>query len=76
LDNSRCGDECWYWTAVERVPMIWRRGILWAWSTDHQEYDSGPGPIPVAVIEDLETHAVHSVYVGHVSFAAEKPSAK
>jgi hypothetical protein len=56
--------------------MIWRRGILWAWSTDHQEYDSGPGPIPVAVIEDLETHAVHSVYVGHVSFAAEKPSAK
>jgi hypothetical protein len=74
LDNNRLGDECWYWTVIDRVRVPWSRGILWAWSTDHQACEDGPAPIPVAVIEDAETHAVYSVYVENVSFAVNKPA--
>jgi hypothetical protein len=43
------------------------------WSTDHEEYENGPGPIPVGVVEDDETRKCHSVYVGMINFALEKP---
>lgn len=74
MSDNRIGSACWYrmfknvkgkwgWTP-------WRGGRLRLWSTDHQEYENGPGPFPVAVIEDDLTSSCISVPVAGVSFAS------
>ena len=73
VDNNRVGDACWYRTFVNVKGKWswtkWRGGRLRAWSTDHQEFESGPGPFPVAVIEDDETLLCASIPVAGISFA-------
>ena len=50
------------------LEIIWKRGRLVAWSTDHEEYDCGPGHFPVGVVVDDETGRVHSVPVDRITF--------
>ena len=40
----------------------WEPGKWHAWSTDHEEFESGPGLFPIGVVED-STGCIHSVYV-------------
>lgn len=71
---NRIDESCWYKViGPEVAPNTWRSGTLRAWSTDHEEYDEGPGLIPVAVIEDDKTAMCHSVYVGNVCFTDSPP---
>ena len=74
-DHDRVGNGCWYKIAnlTNRTETKWRRGIVLAWSTDHEEYESGPGPVPVAVVEDSENGQVRSIYVTRVNFSDEQP---
>ena len=45
----------------------WKPGRFHGWSTDYEEFEAGPGPFPVGIVED-EEGAVHSVYAGNVRF--------
>lgn len=45
----------------------WKKGVFRSWSTDHEEYESGPGPFPAAIVED-EEGSIHVVYAEHVRF--------
>ena len=68
---ERVGCKCWYREYIVPAGMgPWQGASLLFWSTDHQEYESGPGPFPVGVIEDDNTHDVKSIYVGNITFAA------
>ena len=73
-DSNRIGHKCWYREYKNRSVTPWRRGILRAWSTEHEEFESGPGPYPVAVIEDVETAGMRSTHVARVTFAEDMPS--
>ena len=75
-DHDRVGHACWYQIAhAASGPEIkWRRGTVLAWSTDHEAYESGPGPFPVAVVEDDESGQVRSIYVSQVNFGTQQPS--
>lgn len=72
--SYRVNNFCW-WKRIDLKAgtVEWRQGILHAWSTDFEEFESGPAPYPVAVVEDTLTHAVHSVPVHLVNFSCEKP---
>lgn len=48
----------------------WKKGIFHGWSTDYEEFTTGPGLFPVAIIED-EEGGVHSVYAEFVRFKKE-----
>lgn len=63
-------EPCWY-----KLPGTaeWRQGAVRAWSTDYEEFESGPALFPVAVIEDSATGSVRSVYVENVCMSADKP---
>jgi len=68
---NRVGSVCWF-----RLPgreSLWQEGWLHAWSTDHAEFESGPGMYPVGVIEDCDTGKCYSTYVENISFAKEAP---
>ena len=76
--QPRIGSACWYRKEADKYPREmgpWQGGKLLFWSTDHQEYESGPGPFPVGVVEDDETHAVESIYAGNITFASVPDSA-
>lgn len=45
----------------------WKPCVFHAWSTDYEEFESGPGLFPTAIVED-ETGCIHSVYVENVRF--------
>jgi len=64
--SHRIGCSCYY-----EQNNTWRKGTLLSWSTDHEEYESGPGLFPVGVIEDSVTHTCHSIYVNAISFGSE-----
>lgn len=68
-DTNRIGEACWYKDEGE-----WRGGTLRMWAQAHEEYETGPGHFPVAVIEDAETKRCLDVSVLWVSFAAEPPT--
>lgn len=69
-ENNRIGSACWYHL---RRSTKWMHGKIRAWSTDHDEYESGPGHFPVAVVECCETGMVHSVHVGNICFSSIPP---
>ena len=72
---NRIGSQCWYLDADYRDRCgRWRRGRLQMWSTDHEEYENGPGPVPVGVVEDAETGRVMSVYVNRIAFSKAAPA--
>jgi hypothetical protein len=57
---------CWFQIGIDWFPATWH-----AWSTDHTEYDVGPGHFPVGIIEDESGH-MHSVPVGDITFGPER----
>lgn len=59
---------CWY-----KVDGEWKCGFFHQWSMDHAEFETGPGNIPVAVIEDAKDCRVHVIYAGDVSFNPDDP---
>ena len=65
--NNRIGNHCWYYDKE------WLGGVLLAWSTDHVEYDSGPGHFPTAIIEDTKTSQVKSIPVANINFSSAQP---
>ncbi len=65
--NNRLGNHCWYKTTE------WKGGVLLFWSTDHVEYESGPGHFPVAIIEDTKTGGVHSIPIANINFSSVHP---
>lgn len=76
------GRPCWYtgnghYEYVEKTRTFfkdpWIRGTFHCFGQDHQEFESGPGPFPIAIIEDVETHHVKVVHAANVSFAEEIP---
>lgn len=69
MSDNRIGAACWY----KSNDNDWLPGTLRAWSTDHEEYDMGPGQVPVGVVEDDETGRCHSIYVERISFASAPP---
>lgn len=74
-DKNRIGAACWYRVNREAFnnEPAWRGGRLRAWSTDHEEYENGPGLYPVGVVEDDKTLLCHSVRVARICFAAIPP---
>ena len=40
-----------------------------AWSTDYEEFENGPGHVPVAIVEDKDGR-INIVYAGHIRFLA------
>ncbi len=77
-EANRIGCPCWYKPSDEKAykggsDSGWTTGILRAWSTDFDEYESGPGLFPVAVIEDASTGMCSSIYVTQVSFSPTRP---
>jgi len=75
---NRIGSACWYkpgkWRDDKKDSSDWKAGKLRAWSTDYEEFESGPGLYPVAVVEDDETGRCSSIDVTRVSFADSQPS--
>jgi len=78
-NTNRIGSACWYKTSDVKpgcgLPAgKWRSGILRAWSTDHEEFESGPGLFPVGVVEDNERGTCHSIYVTKICFGTVAPA--
>lgn len=75
---NRIDGACWYRRSpglrVPRQEWKWTWGILRAWSTDYQEFESGPGMYPVGVVEDDKTGCCFSVHVEDICFAAIPPA--
>lgn len=69
-DANRIGSKCWYQTKYKDE---WMPGTLRAWGTDHEEFETGPGNFPVAVVEDERTLKVEVVYAAFVCFATVPP---
>ena len=57
---------CWFRLADGHK---WLGGTLHAWGTDFEEFESGPGLLPVGIVED-NCGDVHSVYVNRITFAS------
>jgi hypothetical protein len=70
----RCSCEkivtCWYKTAIDDE---WYNGFFHQWNTHHEVFDSGPGHVPVAVVEDATDSRVHVVFAEFVSFTNGHP---
>lgn len=49
------------------VTSDWTPGTWHYWSTDHVEFESGPGHYPVAIVEGMGG-LTHVVYARHVQF--------
>lgn len=65
------GKNCWY----KRAPAgAWIAGIWQAWSIDHEEYESGPGMFPAAIVIDNATLDTKTVPAEFVSFATVPPN--
>lgn len=72
MTENRIGSSCWFREYIRRGGTYteWKPGVIRLWTTDHIEYDNGPGPFPVGVIEDSTTLAMKSIPVQDITFAA------
>ena len=61
---------CWYKASVGGE---WKTGFFLKWATDYEEFESGPGQFPVALIEDAVDSLCRVVYAEHISFSPECP---
>jgi hypothetical protein len=70
--RCKCDDlvTCWYKTAIDDE---WKTGFFHQWSQNYEEFESGPGNFPAAIIEDATNSQVHVVYAGWVSFSPDSP---
>jgi hypothetical protein len=75
VDRCACDKivTCWY---KDEPKDDWMTGFFLQWSQDHEEFETGPGNFPVAIIEDATDSRVHIVYAGHVSFSPDHPDAQ
>lgn len=75
MNHNRIGAKCWFREYDHETHSVkdWKQGRLLAWSTDHEEYEAGPGPYPVGVVESDETGICHSVSVPRICFAPVPP---
>lgn len=75
MSGDRVGDWCWVEVKSQQVPGCtdWAAGRLLAWSTDHEEYESGPGHFPVGVVEMVSDGSVQSVPVVRIAFGELPP---
>ena len=67
---------CWYRFTIGFVMgkeniSEWKTGRFHAWSTDHDEYESGPGPWASAIVEDEKTGAVVVTHASYVHFGSD-----
>ena len=60
--------HCWY-----KVEDGWKAGLFHQWSLNYEEFETGPGNFPVAIIKDTMDCRVRIVYAGDVSFNPEDP---
>jgi hypothetical protein len=60
---------CWY---KRDGTANWENGIFHQWSQSYEEFDSGPGHFPAAIVEGMDGEC-HVVYAGHVSFNPDHP---
>jgi len=67
MNRNRVGDRCCF--KLHYTEKDWRYGTLRLWSTDHTEYESGPGLFPVGVIEDQVSNKCYSIPVNQISFS-------
>jgi len=76
--HSRIDGYCWYRKSagygIPRQEWKWMSGTLRAWSTDYQEFESGPGMYPVGVVEDNKTGFCFSIHVEDICFSDVDPS--
>lgn len=59
---------CWY-----KRDEKWECGFFHQWSVSYEEFDTGPGQFPAAIVEDALTQECHVVFAGRVSFANDNP---
>lgn len=75
LMSSRIlGTPCWFRTCIFDNTQQWRAGILRAWSTSHDVFESGPGHFPVGIVEDQSTSRCLSIPVDDISLAVQSPA--
>ena len=73
LDSPENNFDCEYYERRSEPNLglkdsgIWKKGIFKGWSTDYEEFESGPAIYPAAIIED-EYGNIHSKYVELVRF--------
>ena len=68
---------CWYRKCKPNTAIVtggWIAGRLVQFGQDHIEYDSGPGPIMVAVVIDEATLKTEITVASAVAFGTEPPS--
>ena len=77
MAGNRIGSSCWYqnrrYSGGQWVTDPWKAGTLLSWSTDHEEYQDGPGPFPVGVVEDTESNQVLSIHATSIMFSDKAP---
>jgi hypothetical protein len=61
---------CWY---KRDSKADWKTGFFHRWSQSYEEFETGPGNFPAAIIQDATDSRVHVVYAGHVSFSPDNP---
>jgi hypothetical protein len=67
--DAQSDKTCWYKT----IGGEWKTGFFRKWSTYYEEFESGPGPYPAAIVEDAVDSQVHMVFAGFVSFSPDHP---
>ncbi len=63
---------CWYKCGAT-AKWEWKCGFFHQWSQSHEEFETGPGHFPAAIVEDAATEECHVVFAGHVSFSNDNP---
>jgi hypothetical protein len=61
---------CWY---KLYGTANWKCGFFHQWSQSYEEFESGLGHFPAAVVEDAKDCQCHVVYAGFVSFSPDDP---
>ena len=59
--------NCWY------KDDTWKIGFFHQWCQNYEEFETGPGNFPAAIIEDATDSHCHVIYAGHVSFNPDHP---
>lgn len=61
---------------TDRKYEKWQRGVLLAWSMDHDQYEGGPGHFPVAIVKHEFSGECRSVRVDDLWLSTALPDYK
>ncbi len=72
---------CWYrpqrqWVTTPKAHYEqgpWARGIFYQFAQDYDEFESGPGHYPCAIVEDYQSGRVHTPLAKDVCFGETCP---